>query len=445
MNTTAPLTWHYRLACLAVMGLVFYSTYGGANYWAAQQALVPEIFWPWERHIPFAAWTIVPYWTLNVFYAAAFFCCHNRAQIHRLLQQLLLAQAIAIACFVLWPLTFTWDKPLTSGFTGRLFTALAGFDQPFNQAPSLHIILTLIIGRFYWYRLPQWLRPLWCAWLLLIAISVLTTYQHHFLDVPTGLLVGVLVLWLLPWQHNQPVKTAAFRQSPNTTQLPQAKATSSHQRWQAVYVAIALLLALAAWCLQDAYWWLLWPSVACVWLAWVYHRADSAYWQKQASGRHSIAVTLLALPVTFAYRLNMAYWLRGQAVSAAVTERIHVGSVLAAPHYQAMVDVCAEYPLRHCPPLCVCIPLLDMVPPDPAALRLAADELHQLLQQQPHPVLVACALGYSRSVAVIVTYLLRHGAYNNLQDAIHCVQQARPQLVLSANSLHNIQKAAYGV
>ena len=440
------LSWRYRLLCLLGMGVVFYSTYGGANYLAGLRSDVPEIFWAWERHIPFWAWSIVPYWTLNLFYAAAFFCCDTRAQIHRLLQQLLLAQAIAIVCFVVYPLTFTWPKPLTDGLTGRLFSALAGFDQPYNQAPSLHIILTMVIGRFYWYRLRPWLRPLWLAWLLLIAVSVLTTYQHHFIDIPTGVLVGCFILWLLPWQGSQVAERAGFRW-PTATHtmptLPKPQCHNTHARWSMLYALAALSCAALALLLQAAWYVLLWPQLALLWLAVLYYRADAAWWQKQATGKHTLAVSLFALPLRLICRLNMAYWLRGQALAAAVTERIHVGSVLASADFQAVVDVCAEYPLAHTPPPYAAIPMLDMVALDVAALRAAAHALEQLLQQQDQPVLVCCALGYSRSVAVVLTYLLRSGQSANLQAALNMLQQARPHMVVSDHNQQLILKAAH--
>ena len=443
-DTPSKLSWRYRLLCLLGMGVVFYSTYGGANYLAGLRTDVPEVFWPWERQIPFWAWSIVPYWTLNLFYAGAFFCCQNRAQIHRLLQQLLLAQAIAVVCFIGYPLTFTWEKPLTDGLTGRLFSALAGFDQPYNQAPSLHIILTMVIGRFYWYRFATWARPLWLAWLLLIAVSVLTTYQHHFIDIPTGVLVGCLVLWLLPWQGNQAASFAVFRLPSNPfLSLPKPKRSPVHLRWVWLYASGAVVLSLLAFGLQAAWYGLLWPALALLWLAAVYGHADAAAWQKQATGKHTLAVSLFALPLRLMYRVNMAYWLRGKALSAQVTERIHVGSILAAPEFHAVVDVCAEYPLAVMPSYYATIPMLDMVPTDVAALRAAADALHQMLQQQNQPVLVCCALGYSRSVAVVLVYLLRQRHAHDLQAALKLLQQARPDMVVSPANQQQILKAAH--
>ena len=43
-DTPPKLSWRYCLLCLLGMGVVFYSTYGGANYLAGLRDNVPEIF-----------------------------------------------------------------------------------------------------------------------------------------------------------------------------------------------------------------------------------------------------------------------------------------------------------------------------------------------------------------------------------------------------------------
>jgi membrane-associated phospholipid phosphatase len=70
--------------------------------------------------------------------------------------------------------------------------------MPFNQAPSLHIATTTILFDLYSRVLPRWTLPVTAVAALLVGASVLTTYQHHFIDVPTGFLLGLLCVWLWP-------------------------------------------------------------------------------------------------------------------------------------------------------------------------------------------------------------------------------------------------------
>lgn len=406
----------YALLWLALVGLVFYSSYGLVNWLSALRAPVPEIAYDWERQIPFLAWTILPYWTLNGFYAVAFFLCRSREELHDYIRQLLAAQALAVLCFLLFPLQFSWGKPVTEGLSGWLFSSLAAFDQPYNQAPSLHIILTLIVGRFYWQRLPpRWRVPL-LLWFALIALSVLTTWQHHFIDIPTGALAGALILWLFPGQGRSPWHRMHHP-------------TPGHIRWAAGNGVLAGALACLS--LPGGGWlWWLWPAVAFSLLAACYAVLGAQALQKQHHGRHSLAASLLLLPYLLVARLNMAYWLRRQPLSAAVTERLHIGSVLAARQHALVLDTCAEYPACGQWLQYHSVPMLDMVAPPAADLRRAADLLQQMLEQHAQAVLVCCALGYGRSAAVLITWLLRHGGCADIDSALAQLRLVRPRVVL---------------
>lgn len=152
----AQRPWKRAIAWLVLLGPLFYATYGFANWWAASRAMVPTLAFGWERGIPFLPWTIFPYWTINVFYALSLFLARDKHTMDRHALRLVTATVIAVSCFVAWPLRFSFGQPAVSGAPAVLFDALRGFDQPFNQAPSLHIALAVIL--WDWYR--QLIRPM---------------------------------------------------------------------------------------------------------------------------------------------------------------------------------------------------------------------------------------------------------------------------------------------
>ncbi len=277
----------YAVLLLALVGGVFYASYGLSNALTELRPHVGEVFFEWETSIPFMAWMILPYWSLNLFYALAFLLCNGREELYGYVKQLLLAQTVAIAGFLLFPLQFSWPKPETEGLFGALFSSLTTFDKPYNQAPSLHIILSVIVGWFYWQKLSAWrwksLRGLWLLWLLLIVVSVLTTYQHHFIDIPTGLMVGLLIVWAFPVS-----KPSLFSY--------RHQATTRHKRWAAFYLGLALVFILLAWrlaILSPAWLWLLYPALSCLLVALAYAFFGVAVFDKQATGKLGFAALCL--------------------------------------------------------------------------------------------------------------------------------------------------------
>ena len=450
---------------LALIGALFYTSYGLSNHYAASLAYVPEVAFAWERGIPFWAWTIVPYWSLNLMYAAAFFLCRNACEQNRYAARLVSAQIIATTCFMLFPLHFGWPKPPTDGLWGWLFDSLVAFDLPYNQAPSLHIALSIIVGAFYWTRFPKIRLPIF-LWQSLIALSVLTTYQHHFIDMPTGALLGWLVLWAIP-QHG----VSPFRRPFNTQgRLKTSEASFCEAKTNAMsfartseadfreaktspetrsreikiamlYLAGAVLSALPS-LFGGAWLWMLWVSVSLSVVAFAYLTGNAAVFQKQADGSLSAAATILLLPYLAGVRLNMAYWLRGKAKTARVRDGVWIGSVSGiSDDLPAVLDVCAEYPRPRYRGAYRVLPLLDMVAPSENDLMQAASLL-EALRRQHGKVLTCCALGYGRSAAVVLTWLLVYGGCRDLAQATAELKQARPQMMLPPETAKAVEAAA---
>ena len=522
---------------LALIGALFYTSYGLSNHYAASLAYVPEVAFAWERGIPFWEWTILPYWSLNLMYAAAFFLCRNSREQNRYVARLVSAQIVATTCFMLFPLHFGWQKPHTDGLWGVMFDSLVAFDLPYNQSPSLHIALSIIVGAFYWTRFPK-IRLSILLWQSLIALSVLTTYQHHFIDVPTGALLGWLVLWAIPQHGVSPfrrrslsvaepdsqtgrLKTseASFCEAKmseanfaktsevsfcedktNNTDFREAKTfpeTRSREiKIAMLYLAGAVLSALPS--LFGGVWlWMLWVSVSLLMVAFAYLTGNAAVFQKQADGRLSAAAMVLLLPYLAGVRLNMAYWLRGKAKTARVRDDVLIGSISGVSEIQhcggvfgkktasaalkmlarcstllrflpciyhflpqksasqakspqplaisddlpAILEVCAEYPRPRYRGAYRVLPLLDMVAPSENDLMQAA-LLLEALRRKHGKVLTCCALGYGRSAAVVLTWLLAFGGCRDLAQATAQLKQARPQMVLPPETARAVEAAA---
>jgi membrane-associated phospholipid phosphatase len=69
-------------------------------------------------------------------------------------------------------------------------------EPPANAAPSLHVSLTCLLALALVRDFPRW-WPVSCAGVVLVWLATLLTRQHHLVDVLTGALlaVGVVFAW----------------------------------------------------------------------------------------------------------------------------------------------------------------------------------------------------------------------------------------------------------
>lgn len=423
------------LAWLAALAPFFYLSYGLANHLAAQRASVPSLVFDWERHIPFWDWTIFPYWSVNAFYGLSLLLARSRHELDRHALRLLTAQVVAVSCFLLWPLHFSFGQPAAEGAAGLLFTALRGFDQPFNQAPSLHITLVVILWDLY-RRLVHGrvARLVLHTWALAICGSVLTTWQHHFIDIPTGALLGLLCVWAWPLERR-----VSMRQAWRWTHEPRRRTLAL--RYAMGGAAVAALAVLAG----GAGLWLLWPAVSLAMVALNYAGFGARGFQMDTRGRMAWPARVLLGPYRLAARVNAWLWTRRLPPLRPVLPGlpgIWLGSLprlRTGRRPATLVSLCAELqaPERA---RCHCLPWLDLVPASPAALRRAATAIEHAVQRGD-PVVVGCALGFSRSAAALACWLARSGRARDVDSALRQLRQAHPQLVLGAEWQANLRQA----
>lgn len=415
---------------LAGLGAFFYLSYGFSNWFAGTRAEVPTVVFEWERHVPFLAWTIVPYWSTNLFYAASLVFARTRMELDIHAKRLLTAQLVAIFFFVVAPLKFSWPKPETEGFFGFMFDALGAFDKPFNQAPSLHVALTVILVAQFAKLLPRSIFPLFLAWSALVIASVMTTYQHHFIDIPTGMALGLACLWL--WRDDGTHAFAAFR----IANVP------DRMRLAVLYLAGAATLAALGIILGGAGFWLLWPAVSLFMIAGAYGGLGPAAFMKDRSGAIGWPARLLLAPYLAGAWFNSRLWTFNEPTHVEIAANVHLGRIpdgADAASFRQIIDLTAEFSAPATTARWTAMPMLDLVAPDARSLRRAALAIE--IAQGPTPVLVCCALGYGRSVAAIVVWLVLSRRVQGLAEALSLVRTLRPGMRLSERQMRTVEEA----
>lgn len=421
LSANEPRPWKRATLWLLGLGALFFSSYNATNWLAGQRHDVPFIVFAWESLIPYWPWSIVPYWSIDLFYCVSLFICATQRELDTHARRLLAVQLLSVSIFVVAPLRYTFVRPETTGLFGAMLDALLMFDKPFNQAPALHISLLIVL----WVCYAQHLRGVWRwllhTWFVLIGISVLTTYQHHFFDIPAGVWAGFFCVWLFPQNAAPPISAWSFTHDRH------------RQKLALRYFAAAVVLAAAAIFLGGWGLWLLWIAGSLLIVSLIYAGLDAHAFQKGADGRMSLGSRWLLAPYLAGAWLNSRWWTRHATPASAITPELWIGRLPS--HVQdlpagvdALVDLCAELPCAAPAGGYWHFPALDLVPLTTVQLKAAARGVAQALAAGP--VLVCCALGYSRSAAAVAAWLITSGNAATAQAAIARLRTARPGIVL---------------
>lgn len=402
------------LLWLVFLGPFFAVTYSFSNNISEALHIKRALPFAWEHYIPFWDWSILPYWSLNLAYGFSFLGFQRLTDMDRHGMRLVLCQVLAVTIFLLFPLRFSFSQPVLDGFLGHLFALLHSFDKPYNQAPSLHLAM-LVLVRARWKATGPAALGL-NIWAILVGISTLTTRQHHFIDIATGITLGLFVLWCIP------------KRGPtlDTVWSGGQKHVGHARRRTAFLMLCGALICLAVCWINlkrgggglQLLW--VWPSLALAMAAMCYLRLGASGFQKHR-GRFSPAARFLFLPWLLFLRLKNSAG-RGKVQAVPVAEGLWLGHLPTAASmrnmppnlcktcFDALLDCTAEAEL---PPgrrdFCYhAHPMLGAVPPEVESVAAAVRTLERLRHEGR--IVLLCGLpGRPHALLTAAVWLVKQG------------------------------------
>ncbi len=415
---TAKSVMKERLVWMLFMGIVFFLFYGVANYYAAQSAPHPSVYFEWEKGIPFVPAFIVPYMSSDLMFVAAFLLPYTRLELRVLAARVLFIIVTAVVVFTLFPLQFAFEKPHSDSFT-FLFGLLQA-DLPYNQAPSLHIAFAIVL----WHSMRRYLRPKWiklavAVWIWLIVLSTLFVFQHHFIDLPAGAALGFLALYLIRTDKDS-ILTRSFT-------------TPRSLKMGIYYLLASALFLIFAVNVEHFRWLLFWMFLSLFSVSVIYafglntllagKDAKASWWQ-----------WLLFAPYFVGNYLSWLYYRRRLPLMQALDEKIYLGRYPSAKEYTLLkneglgiaLNLATEQQIQRERMAQIRLPFLDQTIQSPESLH---EGVQHIERHKERGVYIHCTLGLSRSVLLASAWLIFHGY--SIEEAQKAVEKVRPGYVKS--------------
>jgi membrane-associated phospholipid phosphatase/predicted protein tyrosine phosphatase len=419
-----------QLAASIGLSALFLGVYGWCNWFTAQRANVPTLFFEWERFIPFVPLMIVPYMSIDLFFVAAPFLCRTDRELATFSKRIAGAILIGGVCFLLFPLRFAFERPHAAGWLGALFDWFRGMDRPYNLLPSLHIALRTILADLYARHSRGMVRQASNVWFVLIALSAVLTYQHHVMDVVAGFALGVYCLYFFPESAGRLPVVPNWR-------------VGSYYLIATVFVASLVIL----------FWpWgalLIWPAVSLGLVTGAYFGLGPGIFQKRG-GRLPWTTRWVLGPVLLGQKISLLYYRRQCRAWNELTPHVRIGRVLSEREaakavrqgVTAVLDLTAEFSepasFRHV--TYKNLPVLDLTAPRVDQLRETATFIDA--ESQKGIVYLHCKIGYSRTAAAGASYLLRVGIARTVSEALDFLRRVRPGVVVRAEVLAALNEYA---
>ncbi len=150
------------------------------------------LYFDWETRIPFQAWVLPLYFSLDVAVALFPFAFRSWREALPPMGTLLAQTAIAAPFFVFIPIGPGYVNDMSSGVWGAyLFEplGLANVSQ-WNHLPSLHVAYAFTLA---WAIGPRW-RTWAMIWATAVSASTMLVHEHHLICVITGFVLFLVTI-----------------------------------------------------------------------------------------------------------------------------------------------------------------------------------------------------------------------------------------------------------
>lgn len=180
------------LKWVAWVSVAFFGVYPAMNWITSLRSSPFHLYLQSELAIPFVPeliWAYVSMYVLFLFPLIFVPAAHMPA----LGRQLVVGTVVSGVLFLLFPAELGFARAVPDGPAGGLYAGIFSIDQPYNMAPSLHVVFSAAIALACADFARPAVRALLFAWLGIISASTVLVHQHHLIDVATAFM---LVWWL---------------------------------------------------------------------------------------------------------------------------------------------------------------------------------------------------------------------------------------------------------
>lgn len=394
----AKATLKERFVWMIFMGAFFFILYGSANQYALLTAPHISLFMDWELNLPFIPAFIVPYMSSDILFCLAFLLPYTRFELRVLAARVLFIIVTSVILFALIPLQYGFEKPEVSEFK-FLFTLLQA-DLPYNQLPSLHISFAIVLWASMRAKISnKVLQVILAGWLWLIALSTLLVYQHHFIDIPTGAVVGCISLYLIP--------------SGKLSYLTNRFTTPRHIKIGLYYLTGAVIMLLVAFWAEYMAMFFVWLFVSLLMVSIVYAFGLNE-WLAGDKGQASWLQWIIFGPYFIGSYLSWHYYRRSLPLFSHVKGHVYLGRMPTGSEYEQIksrgisraFNLATEQQLQKSMIHQQRFAFLDLTIQSPESLLQIAKRIDEL---EGENIFIHCALGLSRSVLAVAAWLLYKG------------------------------------